>query len=199
MSPEKLRDRIRDLSQVHWHHTLRLLPDVVVNGAKSTDTLAAGRAASLGVVDLANRSVVDVGTLGRLLCVRGQPEDRDGQLRLALRAVPWPRNVRTGARVPRHRRGSQANRSDRVPGRTLANVPKHSDCCWFHPVSRELLPFGRNELPHLCQNVLRAIQRRPLKSGEIVAKVLRDKGLDLLDRARWRTPRSIARGIACCI
>jgi len=62
MSPEKLRDRIRDLSQVHWHYTLRLLPDVVVNGAKSTDTLAAGRAANLGVVDLANLSVVDVGT-----------------------------------------------------------------------------------------------------------------------------------------
>lgn len=41
MSPEELRDRIRDLSQIHWRHTLRVLPDVVVNGAKSADTFHA--------------------------------------------------------------------------------------------------------------------------------------------------------------
>jgi hypothetical protein len=59
VSPEDLLDRIRNLSQVHWHHTRRLLPDVIVNGAKSADTLAAKRAAIPGAVDLANRSVVD--------------------------------------------------------------------------------------------------------------------------------------------
>ena len=65
MSPEDLRDRIRNLSQVHWHHTLRLLPDVIVNCGKSADTLAAKRAANRAasvlrlarnIVGLANRA-----------------------------------------------------------------------------------------------------------------------------------------------
>jgi tRNA (mo5U34)-methyltransferase len=57
-----LRERVRDLSQVHWHHTLRLFPDLVVEGAKTAEMLEAERAAILGVIDLADRSVVDVGT-----------------------------------------------------------------------------------------------------------------------------------------
>jgi len=62
MPVQELRDVIRDLSQVPWHHTIRLFPDLIVAGAKSAETLEAERAAILGVVDLAKRSVVDVGT-----------------------------------------------------------------------------------------------------------------------------------------
>jgi tRNA (mo5U34)-methyltransferase len=62
MGTQEFRERAKDLSQVHWHHTIHLLPDLVVEGAKSAATLEAERAAILGAVDLAGRSVVDVGT-----------------------------------------------------------------------------------------------------------------------------------------
>jgi tRNA (mo5U34)-methyltransferase len=62
MSNQELRERIRELTQVRWHHTIRLLPDLIVEGEKTADTLEAERAAVLGVIDLANRSVIDVGT-----------------------------------------------------------------------------------------------------------------------------------------
>jgi tRNA (mo5U34)-methyltransferase len=62
MSDQELRERVNDLTQVYWHHTIRLLPDVVTNGAKTAAMLEAERAAILGVIDLADRSVVDVGS-----------------------------------------------------------------------------------------------------------------------------------------
>jgi len=62
MGIQELRERAKDLSQVHWHHTLRLLPDLVVEGAKSAALLEAERAAILGTVDITGCSVVDVGT-----------------------------------------------------------------------------------------------------------------------------------------
>jgi hypothetical protein len=44
------------------------------------------------------------------------------------------------------------------------------------------LPFRPNELPRPCLNILRA-NGRPTHVREIIARVLRDKGLNLLDRA----------------
>jgi tRNA (mo5U34)-methyltransferase len=62
MAEDALRDRINELTQVTWHHTLQLLPDLVVQGLKSAEVLAAERAAILGLVELAGRSVLDIGT-----------------------------------------------------------------------------------------------------------------------------------------
>ena len=62
MSDQELRERIKDLTRVYWHHSIRLLPDVVTNGGKTTAMLEAEHAAILGLVDLADRSVVDVGS-----------------------------------------------------------------------------------------------------------------------------------------
>ena len=62
MSAQGVREQVKDLMQVYWHHTLRLLPDLIVKGGKTAGTLEAECAAILGVVDLVNRSVVDVGT-----------------------------------------------------------------------------------------------------------------------------------------
>ena len=61
-SEEELRKRVSDLLDVPWFHTLRLFPDLVIKGAKTSEILEAERAAILGVLDLTNRSVVDVGT-----------------------------------------------------------------------------------------------------------------------------------------
>ncbi len=61
MSAQELRDRAKELSQVYWYQTIRLFPDLVIEGAKSAATMEAERAAILGIVDLAGRSVVDVG------------------------------------------------------------------------------------------------------------------------------------------
>jgi tRNA (mo5U34)-methyltransferase len=62
MSDQALRARYQALAQTYWHHTIQLFPDVVTKGGKSAEILAAERAAILGVVDLAGRSVIDVGT-----------------------------------------------------------------------------------------------------------------------------------------
>ncbi len=59
---QDVRERLQDLSKVYWHHTLRLLPDLIVEGGKTAEMLEAEREAILGIVDLAGRSVVDVGT-----------------------------------------------------------------------------------------------------------------------------------------
>ena len=61
MSIAELRDRAKELSQVYWYQTMRLFPDLVIEGAKSEATLEAERAVILGLVDLAGRSVLDVG------------------------------------------------------------------------------------------------------------------------------------------
>jgi tRNA (mo5U34)-methyltransferase len=57
-----LEHRLNDLRDVYWHHTLRLGPDLIVNGGKSAEALEAERAAILDPVDLNNRTVIDVGT-----------------------------------------------------------------------------------------------------------------------------------------
>lgn len=62
MSAQEVRERIKDLTQFYWHHTLRLFPDLIVEGAKTAELLEAEREAILGVVDLGDRSVIDVGT-----------------------------------------------------------------------------------------------------------------------------------------
>ena len=62
MSAEGARERLKNLTQIYWHHTLRLFPDLVVEGAKTAEVLEAEREAILGVVDLGDRSVIDVGT-----------------------------------------------------------------------------------------------------------------------------------------
>ena len=62
MSAQGGRERLKDLTQVHWHHTLRLFPDLIVEGAKTAELLEVEREAILGVVDLGRRSVIDVGT-----------------------------------------------------------------------------------------------------------------------------------------
>ncbi len=62
MSAQEARERLKDLTQIYWHHTLRLFPDLIVEGAKTAELLEAEREAILGLVDLAHRSVIDVGS-----------------------------------------------------------------------------------------------------------------------------------------
>jgi len=62
MTAQGARERLKDLTQIYWHHTLRLFPDLIVEGAKTAELLEAEREAILGVVDLNRRSVIDVGT-----------------------------------------------------------------------------------------------------------------------------------------
>ncbi len=62
MPAQGVRERVKELMQVYWHHTLHLLPDLIIEGGKTREMLEAERAAILGLVGLANRSVVDVGT-----------------------------------------------------------------------------------------------------------------------------------------
>jgi tRNA (mo5U34)-methyltransferase len=62
MSTMSLEERLEELKDVYWHHTLRLSPDLIVNGGKSAESLEAECAAILGLVDLNDRTVIDVGS-----------------------------------------------------------------------------------------------------------------------------------------
>lgn len=63
MRDEKaLRARAAELAGVHWHHSIRLFPDLLIEGGKSEQLLAAERAAILGPIDLAGREVLDIGS-----------------------------------------------------------------------------------------------------------------------------------------
>ncbi len=57
-----LRRRADELSPVHWHHSIRLFPDLVTRGTKSPDLLSAESRCVLGPLDLRGRSVLDIGT-----------------------------------------------------------------------------------------------------------------------------------------
>ena len=61
----------------------------------------------------------------------------------------------------------------RSRGAVINGPPRHYE---------RTLPFKHNELPRLCLNILR-VNQRPTHIREIVARVLRDKGLDPLDKA----------------
>ncbi len=56
-----LRRRAAELSSVHWHHSIRLFPDLVTQGGKTLDALAAETERTLGPLDLRGRSVLDIG------------------------------------------------------------------------------------------------------------------------------------------
>lgn len=57
-----VRKRAAELSSVHWHHSIRLFPDLVMQGGKSLDVLSAETGRILGPLDLRGRSVLDIGT-----------------------------------------------------------------------------------------------------------------------------------------
>lgn len=58
----KLRENARELQSVPWFHSMKLLPDLEVQGIKSAATLELERAAIIGDLDLSGRSVLDVGS-----------------------------------------------------------------------------------------------------------------------------------------
>ena len=59
---QALRARAKELASVHWHHSIRLFPDLLIEGSKSESLLKAERAAILGPLDFAGREVLDIGS-----------------------------------------------------------------------------------------------------------------------------------------
>jgi tRNA (mo5U34)-methyltransferase len=59
---QALRARARELMSVYWHHSIQLLPDLVVKGGKSPELLVQERAAILDLIALDGKSVLDVGS-----------------------------------------------------------------------------------------------------------------------------------------
>lgn len=59
---QALRARAAELASVYWHHSIRLFPDLEIEGGKSADLLERERAAILGPLDLAGREVLDIGS-----------------------------------------------------------------------------------------------------------------------------------------
>lgn len=59
---QSLRARARELASVHWHHSIRLFPDLVIKGGKSPELLERERGAIIDVIALGGRSVLDIGS-----------------------------------------------------------------------------------------------------------------------------------------
>ncbi|MFI4969835.1 MAG: class I SAM-dependent methyltransferase, partial [Lysobacterales bacterium] len=59
---QSLRARARELASVPWHHSIRLFPDLVINGSKSPELLERECSAILGTIALEGRSVLDIGS-----------------------------------------------------------------------------------------------------------------------------------------
>src|SRR5687768_13077826 len=59
---QALRERAKELASIHWHHSIRLFPDLLMKGSKSESLLEAERAAILGPLDLGGRAVLDIGS-----------------------------------------------------------------------------------------------------------------------------------------
>lgn len=59
---QALRARAAELMSIYWHHSIKLFPDLVTKGGKSSELLERERAAILDTIALDGRSVLDIGS-----------------------------------------------------------------------------------------------------------------------------------------
>lgn len=60
---DMLRAQAREMAAaVYWHHSIQLFPDFTVKGGKSSETLELERTRILELIELGNRSVLDIGS-----------------------------------------------------------------------------------------------------------------------------------------
>ncbi len=61
MKKLNLRERAEELKLIPWHHSIQLFPDLLTNGGKSLNILQMEKAVILDIINLNDRSVIDIG------------------------------------------------------------------------------------------------------------------------------------------
>lgn len=56
----EIRQRYEDLKDIYWHHTIQLLPDLIVRGGKTAADLELEKKILIDIVDLQDKSVLEI-------------------------------------------------------------------------------------------------------------------------------------------
>jgi tRNA (mo5U34)-methyltransferase len=60
VDPSEIRARYEKLSNVYWHHTIQLLPDLVAQGGKASADLEMEKSILLDIINLKNATVLEI-------------------------------------------------------------------------------------------------------------------------------------------